>query len=38
MPDELFGPLAQRADQELAEAFGIPLEQIAKKRRDLAGI
>jgi hypothetical protein len=38
MPHELFGPLAQRADHERAEAFGLPLEQIAKKRRDLAGI
>jgi hypothetical protein len=36
--DELFRPLAHRADHELADAFGTPLEQIAKKRRDLAGI
>jgi hypothetical protein len=38
MPDELFRPLADRADHELAEAFGTPLEQIAEKRRELAGI
>ena len=38
MPDELFCPLAHRPDHELAEAFVVPLEQIAKKRRDLAGI
>jgi hypothetical protein len=38
MPDELFRPLAHRADPELAEAFGIPLEQIPKQRRELAGI
>jgi len=38
MPDELFCPLAQSPDHELAEAFAAPLEQIAKKRRDLAGI
>ena len=38
MPDELFRPLAHRADHEVAEAFGAPLEQIAKKRRELAGI
>ena len=38
MPDELFCPLAHRPDHELAEAFAAPLEQIAKKRRDLAGI
>jgi hypothetical protein len=38
IPDELFRPLAHRADHELAEAFGTPLEQIAKKRRELAGI
>jgi hypothetical protein len=31
-------PLAHRPDHELAEAFVVPLEQIAKKRRDLAGI
>ena len=38
MPDALFRPLAHRPDHELAEAFGAPLEQIAKKRRDMAGI
>jgi hypothetical protein len=38
MPDELFCLLAHRPDHELAEAFATPLEQIAKKRRDLAGI
>jgi hypothetical protein len=37
-PDELFRPLAHRADHELAEAFVVPREQIAAKRRDLAGI
>jgi hypothetical protein len=36
MPDELFRPLAHRPDHELAEAFVTPLEQIAKKRGDLA--
>ena len=38
MPDELFWPLAYRPDHALAEAFATPLEQIAKKRRDLASI
>jgi hypothetical protein len=38
MSDELFRPLAHRDDHELAEAFIVPLEQIAEKRRDLAGI
>jgi hypothetical protein len=38
MPNELFCRLAHRPDHELAEAFAAPLEQIAKKRRDLAGI
>ena len=38
IPDELFYAVAHRPDHELAETFGTPLEQIAKKRRDLAGI
>jgi hypothetical protein len=38
MPDELFCHLVHRPDHELAETFATPLEQIAKKRRDLAGI
>ena len=38
MPDDLFCRLAHRPDHELAEAFAAPLEQIAKRRRDLAGI
>jgi hypothetical protein len=36
VPDELFCLLAHRPDHELAEAFVAPLEQIARKRRDLA--
>lgn len=36
MPDQLFEALACRPDHELAEAFVVPLEQINKKRQDLA--
>jgi hypothetical protein len=36
VPDALFEPLAGRPDHELAEAFIVPLDQIAEKRRDLA--
>ena len=35
MPDELFEPLAALPDHELAEAFGVPFEQIERKRQDL---
>jgi hypothetical protein len=37
IPDELFCPLARWPDDRLAEAFGVPLEQIESKRQDPCG-
>jgi hypothetical protein len=35
--DEAFRRTSTRSDRELAERFGVPGEQIARKRRDVAG-
>jgi hypothetical protein len=36
MPADEFAATGQRSEQELADQFGVPLEQIAQRREDLA--
>jgi hypothetical protein len=38
LPDEEFGRHAREGDGELARRFGVPGEQVAAKRRDLAEV
>lgn len=35
MPAELFLSLAEETDAELAERFGVPVEQVPERRREL---
>ena len=37
MPGSEFGSVQGRSDQELAQHFQVPLEQVARRRRELAG-
>lgn len=38
LPDEEFARLAHDLDSELASRFGVPVEQVVAKRRDIAGV
>jgi hypothetical protein len=38
MPDEEFERHARERDGELARSFGVPVEQVAAKRRDLEAL
>lgn len=37
MPDAAFVTLAHLPDARLAELFGVPVAEVARKRADLAG-
>lgn len=36
LPHDEFAAIAHRPDREIAEHFGVPLEQIARRRNDVA--